>query len=300
MENQKVCYQYTKKLKEADFALREAGLLKENVDKLRIIDYEFHVVEIDDFESKRRINRFICKHEYLGKPHQRTTHLFYCTYNSHIAGVITFSTPNSFSHILGKKYRDQEKLISRGATSAIGCKNLGSALNSFAIKWMVQNTEFRIFTGYSDPEANELGTIYKSLNFIYLGGNYGAKKLLFDPNKPEKGWFSDRQTRKLSTYKRLAKQNSIEWKRHWNTQWKIHWHMMPPYIADIIKSAEKEYSTSCLKRKPPRKHKWILIKGRNKREHKELIKAFKKQNPKLIQSNGDLGIAYPRESERGQ
>ena len=35
-------------------------------------------------------------------------------YEEHIAGVITFSTPGAFSHILGKENKNIEKLISRG------------------------------------------------------------------------------------------------------------------------------------------------------------------------------------------
>ena len=35
--------------------------------------------------------------------------------------------------------------------------------------------------GYGDPRANELGTIYQSLNFHYLGQEYGVASAFLDP-----------------------------------------------------------------------------------------------------------------------
>lgn len=39
---------------------------------------------------------------------------------------------------------------------------------------MVKNTQYRLFTAYSDTEAKELGTIYQACNFYYLGKKSGA------------------------------------------------------------------------------------------------------------------------------
>ena len=298
MVEQKVCTQFIKKMENAEKCLTAAGLNSADVQKLRVANYEFISVPDDDVESKRQINRFIVENEHLGKPHKRTTHRFVAKYRGHLAGVVTFSTPNSFSHILGKDNRDKEKLISRGATSAIACKNLGSALNAFAIDWMVQNTEFRIFTAYSDPEASELGTIYKALNFIFLGTTYGTRILLKDPIRPEKGWFSDREARKLSSYKRLAKKAGIKWESHWNSDWHIHWDLMPSEIEDKLKSLCREFIKSCEWRKPPRKSKWVFIKGRTRKETQKYLNLFKKLNPQMIHGN-KLGMAYPSELLRG-
>jgi hypothetical protein len=38
---------------------------------------------------------------------------------------------------------------------------------------MVKNTDKRVFSGYSDPKANEVGIIYQACNFEYLGNNFG-------------------------------------------------------------------------------------------------------------------------------
>ena len=112
--------------------------------------------------------------------------------NSALAGVVIMATPNAFSHLLGKENRDLEKLVARGASIGWAPKNLGSWIVSKSVKWMVRNTDFRIFTAYSDPEAKELGTIYQAMNWIYLGQTSGTAKQYLDPAKPNKGWFSDR------------------------------------------------------------------------------------------------------------
>lgn len=295
----KVCIQYYKKLENSKKRLSQAMLTNVDVEKMKVSDYEMNVVDQNDIEMKRRVYKFIEENEYLGKPNQRTTHIFTAMYKEHIAGVITFSTPGAFSHILGKENKNIEKLISRGATSAIACKNLGSALNSFALNWMINNTEFRVFTAYSDPNANELGTIYKALNFIYLGNNFGRKVELYDLSKPDKGWFSDRETRKVSFYKRIAKSKMVKWQKDWSTKWKIHWENMPRDIQIWLKWENRKYIEKCLKRKPPRKHKWIYIKGQNKRETKYLLNLFKKYNPKFVRTNS-IGLPYPNEKDRGK
>jgi hypothetical protein len=294
------CVQKTLKNQNAKQAIKESGLSSRQIKKLKVSDFKFEYIEPDDIESKNAAFRFIEKNEYLGKPNKRTTHIFVAKFNDLIVGVVTFSTPPSFSYICGKKHRDKEKTISRGATSVVAPKNLGSALVSYAIRWMVKNTVFRIFTAYSDPESAELGTVYKAMNFIYLGKNFGARLLLFDKERPHRGWFSDREARKISNYKRLAKSSGITWQKHWNTQWTIHWNMMPKGVESVLRQACKDYVKHCKQRRPKSKHKWLLIKGRNKKETKSLIKDLIKQNPKLENKNGKIGFDYPCESMRGK
>ena len=43
---------------------------------------------------------------------------------------------------------------------------------------MVNNTQYRLFTAYSDPQALELGQIYTALNFYCLG------QKAYEYNKP--------------------------------------------------------------------------------------------------------------------
>ena len=151
------------------------------------------------------------------------------------------STPNAFSHILGKENRDKEKLVARGASISWAPKNLASWLVSSSVKWMVKHTNFRIFPAYSDPEAKELGTIYQACNFHYLGQTSGTTYQYLDPKHPEKGWFSDREFRKKSKYSRYAQAIGIDkqtWKG-WMKKYSPDWEVIPSDIKSAIKKQEE-------------------------------------------------------------
>ena len=89
--------------------------------------------------------------------------------------------PNAFSKLLGEDTKDLERLISRGACISWSPKNLASSFVMWCIKWMVQNTQYRLFTAYSDPIAKELGTIYQATNFYYLGQKSGTTTRFINP-----------------------------------------------------------------------------------------------------------------------
>lgn len=218
----------------------------------------------------------------------RPTHRFVATYRGHLAGVIIMATPNTFSNLLGKEYRDLEKLISRGACISWSPKNLASALIMFSIRWMVKNTGFRFFTAYSDTEARELGTIYQACNFIYLGQNSGGRFEYFDPENPKRGWFSDRQFRKLSHIKRYVKVAGITWSRDWANGNKIIWETIPPEVASAVKIQARIHQSHCHKRALPPKHKYVYILAANNRETKGLRNLFESLNPKL------KSLTYPK------
>jgi excisionase family DNA binding protein len=218
----------------------------------------------------------------------RPTHRFIASYKSILAGVIVMATPNSFSNLLGKENRHLEKLISRGACISWSPKNLGSALIMFAVRWVVQNTEFRFFTAYSDTEARELGTIYQACNFIYLGQNSGARFEYFDPLHPERGWFSDRLFRKHSQIRRYARELGINWNTGWSTRDKTHWDQIPSVTAERIKSQMKKHQARCKVRTLPAKHKYVYILGRTKQETKHLKNIFARGKPELT------SLKYPK------
>lgn len=220
-------------------------------------------------------------------PH-RPTHRFIATYKGHLAGVIVMATPNAFSNLLGKENRDKEKLISRGACISWSPKNLGSALVMFSVRWMVKNTQYRFFTAYSDTEARELGTIYQACNFTYLGQNSGARFEYFDPNDPQKGWFSDRNFRKTTSYKKYATLLDIEWNNDWSYRDKIFWSKIPKDIVTQLKEDSKVHQANCQRRRVPRKHKYVYILGESKKETKILNQKFKELNP------GKANLKYPK------
>lgn len=295
------CHQFLIREKLFESDLIEFELTKEQQCNLKVKDFEFKNVPQLDKQTWVLCRKFIEKYEWLQCLHQRNTHLFVSTYRNKIAGVIYMSTPNAFSNILGPSTKDMEKLISRGACAAFTPKNLGSALISFAINWMANNTPFRIFGGYSDKEAGELGTIYQACGFIYLGDNYGGNIQIKDPNHPEKGWFSDRESRKISYYKRYAAELSITWDKAWSIKDKMLWDKIPTDISAALKNASKNFVAKCDKRYPPSKHKYIKILGPTKKETKKLNELFLQYNPTLNHHTVDgrlIGLPYPK--TRGQ
>ena len=201
------------------------------------------------------------------------------------------ATPNAFSNLLGKENKDKEKLISRGACISWGPKNLGSWLIMSSVRWMAENTDFRYFTAYSDPEAKELGTIYQACNFTYLGQTSGTSKQYLDPLHSEKGWFSDREFRKKSKYQRYAQAIGIDkqtWKG-WMKKYSPNWEIIPEDIKVKIKAEEKKYRDSCQSRPVPAKHKYVYILGPSPGETKYYKRLFKKLNPKKA------NLPYPQE-----
>ena len=290
------CWQYEIRQQNLINDLKESNLTEQEHKSLRIDDFEFSYIDKTDREQCNEIKQFIEKHEWLGKLPARPTHRFVARLkkNGIMAGAIVMATPNAFSFILGKQNRDKEKLISRGACISWAPKNLASWLITKSIKWMVKNTEFRAFSAYADPEAKELGTIYQACNFIYLGQRSGTAKQYFDTDRPELGWFSDRDFRKKSKYVVYAKNIGIEkedWKKYMK-KYSPNWEIIPEDIKTKIKEEEKKYRERCVCREMKPKHKYIYILGRSKKETKELKKLFDKFNPSMID------LEYP--SDRGK
>jgi len=277
--NKKHSWQYELRLKTLENDIKNIDF---DYTILKISDFNFEFVSKDDYRTKDIVN-FIKKYEWLGKMPNRPTHRFIATYNGLLAGVIIMSTPNSFSKILGDDTYKLEKLISRGACASWTPKNLASSLLMWSIKWMVKNTEFRLFEAYADPEAKELGTIYQACNFYYLGNNFGSDKLYFNPNNPN-GWINNRGFRKLNFYKSYLKKNGIVWSNEWNLKTKILWNKIPTDIVEKMKKYSIDCLNNCYVRKPKNKHKYAYILGKDNRETKLLRKKF-----------GNKYMRYPKE-----
>jgi len=272
------CWQYDVRLNNLEDDIKNSGLSLEEISKLKLSDFKFEYVDKNDKNKCKDISNFIKRHEWLGKMPQRPTHRFIATYKGILAGVVVLTTPNEPSHILGKENINMEKLISRGACISWSPKNLASSLIMWAIRWMVRNTEFRLFTAYGDPEAKEIGTIYQACNFYYLGQKSGSKKLYFDPLNHNSGWFSERTFRKINKYKQYAKERGIDWQEDWEDGRTIKWDNMDPKIEIMLKNSSKSHKNRCLSREVPPKHKYCYILGRNKKETKKLLNIFNKLN----------------------
>jgi hypothetical protein len=279
------CWQYDIRLKNVSEDLLVLSELNINPSELKISDFTFEFIPKTDKTTYAEVKVFIQRHEWLGKMSNYPTHLFISRYKGILAGVVVMDMPSAFSSLLGSETRKLERLISRGACISWSPKNLASALIMWSIKWMVKNTDYRIFTAYSDPEAKELGTIYQACNFIYLGKNSGTSKMY---QTPEGKWVSDRYFRCRSFYKRIAISLNIQWNMDWQNGDSIIWDKMPDDIELIIRTESKRLLSVAPVKVQPKKHKYCYILGSNNSETKYLKKQFELLNPKLV------NLQYPK------
>lgn len=266
-----IAHQY--KIKQAtieeDLAFYE--LTKEQVNNIKVSDLLFMAVtKIEEPE----VREFITRYEWLGKPSLYPTHYFAAWWGDILVGVVTMDMPASFSNALGEGTRKLERLISRGASISFAPKNTASALISWAMHWMVNNTPYRFFTAYADPEAGELGTIYQALNFYYLGNTYGTSIKYFYNDR----WVSDRTFRSRSAYKRYAKDLGIEWDSSWQDGDKIIWSEVPSDVEKALRQASRDFMATLPYQKGTKKHKYGYVLGKNKWETKMLREEFLRLN----------------------
>lgn len=144
------CWQYDIRLNNQIRDLKESGLTLEETSKLRTTDFEYRFVTSK--KERLKLTEFIRKHEWLGNLSQFTTHWFGAYYKGKLAGVILMNMPNAFSKVLGDDTKKIERLVSRGACISWSPKNLASNFLMWTIRYMVENTQYRVFSAYSDPQ----------------------------------------------------------------------------------------------------------------------------------------------------
>lgn len=277
-----IAHQYKIKQETLEEDLERFGITKEQAANLRVSDLLFMAVPKGE---EPEIREFITRYEWLGKPSLYPTHYFSAWWQGILAGVVTMDMPAAFSKALGEGTRKLERLISRGASISFAPKNTASALISFAMRWMVQNTQYRLFTAYADPEAGELGTIYQALNFYYLGNKYGTSiKYLYKGR-----WVSDRTFRSRSAYKRYAKDLGVEWNPAWQYGDNILWTEMPIDVESALRRASIDFMNNLPKQKGTKKHKYAYVLGADKKETRELRQRFL-----------SLNKVYPYPKQRGE
>lgn len=264
------CWQYDIRLTNYEEDLAEAGLTEDYVKSLRVADFEFKVVT--DKAERQEMKKFIERHEWLGNLSQYTTHWFACYHKDILAGVILFNMPNAFSKMLGEDTPQLERLISRGACISWSPKNLASSLLMWSIQWMVDNTQYRLFTAYSDPTAREIGTIYQACNFYYLGQKSGTTKRYINPYSGK--MVSDRYFRQKTAYRKFAKELGIEWQKDWHHPTGMCWDNVPDEVEAQLRAFSKQKQADSKVYHFPQKHKYAYILGRDKRETKHLRRMF--------------------------
>lgn len=271
------CYQYQKRIDTLQEDMEKYGWSEQDLENISLDDFEFSIIPKDDAKAKKEATEFIKRYEWLGTVGSYPTHWFTARYRGVLGGVIIMGLPNAFSKLLGEKTKNIERLIARGASASWCPRNLGSKFLMWTIKWMVNNTQFRLFTCYSDPQAKEIGSIYQGLNFFYLGQGSGTTIRCIDPYHPDK-IVSDRAFRARSFYKRYAKDLGIEWQKNWNNDQCMLWDNVPDDVEEKLRERSKEMYAKAEKVKFPSKHKYAFVLGKDKRETKKLREEFLRLN----------------------
>lgn len=269
------CYQYQKRLDTLEEDMNKYNWTKEDVESISLNDFEFSF--IDSAKDKKEATEFIKRYEWLGTIGSYPTHWFTARYKGILGGVIIMGMPNAFSKLLGENTKSIERLIARGASASWCPFNLGSKFLMWSIKWMVENTQYRLFTCYSDPQAKEIGSIYQGLNFYYLGQKSGTSVRCINPYNPNV-IITDRAFRARSMYKKYAKDLGIPWQENWNNDQKMLWENIPEEVAAKLRAYSKEMYQKAEKIKFPAKHKYAFVLGKDKRETKALRKKFEELN----------------------
>lgn len=272
--NKDHCWQYDIRLNNLQDDLRAAHLTPEQAARLTVRDFRFKVLTSE--WDKAAAAQFIRRHEWLGNLSQYTTHWFGAYHGNVLAGVLLFNLPNAFSKLLGEDTPKIERLISRGACISWSPKNLASSFIMWSINWMVQNTQYRLFTAYSDPMAKELGTVYQACNFYYLGQTAGANVRYINPYSGK--IVSDRFFRQRSAYRRFCKELNIEWQSNWCDSTRMLWENVPDDVEQRLREHSKQVQSNAEPVCVPSKHKYAMVLGVNKTETKALRKVFESLN----------------------
>lgn len=267
------CFQYQRRLDTIEEDKKKYNWTDDDIKNISLNDFEFKKIEGD----KKEATDFIRKYEWLGTIGSYPTHWFGAFYKGILGGVIIMGMPNAFSKLLGEDTKNLERLIARGASASWCPMNLGSKFLMWCIKWMVNNTQYRLFTCYSDPQAKEKGSIYQALNFYYLGRKSGTTIRCINPYNKNK-IVTDRAFRARSFYKHYAKDLGIKWEKNWNNDQKILWENIPSDIEKQLREYSKKMYNEAEKIEFPNKHKYAFVLGRNKAETKMLRKKFLENN----------------------
>src|SRR3990167_8122629 len=241
--NKEHCWQYDIRLNNLQEDIFYSGRSKQYLENLTSTDFEFR--EVLDREERRKLAGFIKRHEWLCTLSQFTTHWFGAYHEGMLAGVILFNMPNAFSKILGEDTPKLERLISRGACISWSPANLASNFLMWCIRYMVTETDYRLFTAYSDPTAREIGTIYQACNFYNLGQRAGTTTRYINPYSGKV--VSDRFFRVRSAYKKYAKELGIGWQKNWNNDQKMLWDNVPDEIELALRSFSKRKQSQATK-----------------------------------------------------
>lgn len=267
--NSSICHQFQRKLDTAEEDIANGMPLNAELKDFTLLKEEMTLEH----------SEFIKRYEWLATVGYAPKWVFAARFKGFLGGVIIISEPNGYT-----KDKILEALISRGATASWTPKNLGSKLLMFSCNWMVANTSKRVFFGYSDHEAGEIGTIYQACNFQYLGRYFGSKAvwILKNGKKVTSRYFS-----KTSTYKRYALELGILWQKDWNKEnGYMNLKNIPPSILTKFKEKGIHEKSGLICEVILPKSKYVFILGKDRRDYKQVKSIY-------TQIFG-IGLPYPK------
>jgi hypothetical protein len=140
--------------------------------------------------SNQQAGEIILKYEWLGtmgRPQSCYGLWFNIDGIPSLAGVVCFgfATGRQASNVCGKENAKLAIALERGACVYWAPKNAASWFLPKAMALASKEKGWKIFFAYSDPAANELGTIYQACNWIYLGigpGHGPTREVWTKPN----------------------------------------------------------------------------------------------------------------------
>lgn len=146
--------------------------------------------------SYENAKQIIMKYEWLGNmgTTTRAFGLFFSEFPEEIAGVVCFGhpKPGEMNNICGVEHADKLYWLARGACVHWAHEHAGSFLITEACKQMGQPWKTRdgkdmpakfIFLATADSDANEVGTLYQSCNWTYVGKT-AHPRMMTQPGMP--------------------------------------------------------------------------------------------------------------------
>jgi hypothetical protein len=129
--------------------------------------------------------------------------------------------------------------------------------------------------GYADPQASEVGIIYQATNFKYLGSGFGVNCFFKHPDIKNGKEFSAHSLKRTSVLKSWCKQNGIMVDPSWiKPNGFKDLKALPPEIKKAWYDWAKKIISGSEKIKAVLKGKYVLIKGKDRREQKKLDSLF--------------------------
>jgi hypothetical protein len=133
---------------------------------------------------------------------------FALSLGEYLAGVVCFGRTagtNVAASICGAEHADKVATLTRGCTCWWAHPHSGSFLVSAACREMTKKG-YHIFVAYSDTTAGEIGTIFQSCNFLYIGPTSPTEKF-----RTPSGEIKD--ARLVSAYSRDRTGGTLKYKR---------------------------------------------------------------------------------------